>query len=589
MNRKMKCVIWVICVGLVSGLIYELFVSQEAVAQERQNLFKALGAPAERRVEVAWNRFYDSEGLAEILKRLHNAFPSLTRLYSIGESYQGRPIWCLEVTHIKTGDPARKPGMYIDGNIHGNEVQAGEVVAYTAWYLCEMYGKNETVTRLVDQFVFYLIPTINPDGRDFWLRKANTAHSSRSGQVPLDNDRDGLVDEDDYEDLDGDGSITQMRIRDPNGRMKPHPKYPEYLMIPAEEDERGEYTILGWEGLDNDGDGRVNEDGPGGYDPNRNWGFDWQPPYVQWGARDYPFSLPETRAVAQFVIDHPNIAGMQSYHNNGGMILRGPQREGGDMQPRDDHVLSAIAAKGELMLPFYRSMVIWRDLYTLWGGEVDWFYGARGILAFTNELWTSQNLYRSGRTDDEAEVEFIKTLLMNEGLTAWKEYDHPTYGKIEIGGFHKEWGRVPPSFLLEEECHRNMAFTLYHASVMPQAAFGEIRVEPAGEDLFKVWVEVRNDGMIPTRIEQDVKNHINPPDVVSMPEERVISSGRVADRYFKRVEPVRVRPYRVELPSIPGLSSEWIQFIVRGKEPVVVTCHSTKGGHIQHEINLSAR
>ncbi|MFB3787747.1 MAG: M14 family metallopeptidase [bacterium] len=583
MIQKMKRFAWI---GLVSGGI---LLSPGAGAEESPHVFKALGAPAERRVEVAWNRFNDAAGLADILKRLHNAFPNLTRLYSIGDSYQGRPIWCLEVSNPQTGDPSRKAGMYIDGNIHGNEVQAGEVVAYTAWYLCEMYGKNETVTRLVDQFVFYLIPTINPDGRDFWFHNANTPHSSRSGLVPLDDDRDGQVDEDGFDDLDGDGSITLMRIRDPNGRMKPHPKYPEYLMVPAEADERGEFTMLGWEGIDNDGDGRIDEDAPGGYDSNRNWAFDWQPPYVQWGARDFPFSLPETRAVSQFVISHPNIAGMQSYHNNGGMILRGPQREGGDMQPRDDRVLSEIAAKGELTLPFYRSMVIWRDLYTLWGGEVDWFYGARGILAFTNELWTTKNMFRSDRTDDEAEAEFIKYLLMNDGLTKWKEYDHPTYGKIEIGGFHKEWSRVPPSFLLEEECHRNMAFTLYHASSMPRIAFGEIKVEPAGEDLFKVWIEVRNEGMIPTRIEQDVKNHINPPDVVTMPEERVVSSGRVADPYFKRVDPVLVRPYRVEIPTIPGMDSERVQFLVRGKAPVVVTVDSTKGGRSQQEIVLSDR
>ncbi|MEZ5001178.1 MAG: hypothetical protein R2727_11340 [Bacteroidales bacterium] len=35
----------------------------------------------------------------------------------------------------------------------------------------------------------------------------------------------------------------------------------------------------------------VNEDGPGSYDPNRNWAVDWQPDYVQGGAMDYPFQL----------------------------------------------------------------------------------------------------------------------------------------------------------------------------------------------------------------------------------------------------------------------------------------------------------
>ncbi len=97
-------------------------------------------------------------------------------------------------------------------------------------------------------------------------------------------------------------------------------------MVEAPPEEKGEFSLLGWEGLDNDGDGLVNEDPAGGYDMNRNWSWDWQPDYIQSGALEYPFCLPETRAVAEFVIAHPNIAAFQSYHNAGGMILRGPGR-----------------------------------------------------------------------------------------------------------------------------------------------------------------------------------------------------------------------------------------------------------------------
>ncbi|MFH1882486.1 MAG: M14 family metallopeptidase, partial [Planctomycetota bacterium] len=400
--------------------------------------FPALGISAERKVQVAWNRFYDHAGLGAILARIHKAFPDLTRLYSIGKSTQGRDIWCLEVTELNVGDPDRKPGMYIDGNIHGNEIQTGETVAYTAWYLCHQYGRLEKVTALLDERVFYLVPTINPDGRDFWLHEGGFA---RSGLEPTDNDRDGLVDEDDYDDLNGDGFITQMRKKDPWGRIKAHPDYPEYLIVWVKEGEAGEYTWLGWEGIDNDGDGRINEDGRGGYDMNRNWAYDWQPDYIQYGAKDYPFSQPETRAVSEFVLAHPNIAAAQSYHNTGGMILRGPGREGGEIKSQDDRVLKLIGERGEKILPYYRSIVHWKDLYTIWGGEIDWFYGGRGILSFINELWTSKNLYKTQDSpSDEQQAEFIEYVLMGDGIIPWEEYDHPTYGKIEIGGTRKEWG-----------------------------------------------------------------------------------------------------------------------------------------------------
>ncbi len=543
--------------------------------------FPALGIAAERKVQVAWDRFYDHAGLSAILSRLHKAFPELTRVYSIGKSTQGRDIWVLEVTARDVGDPARKPGMYIDGNIHGNEVQTSETIAYTAWYLCHQYGRIDKVTSLLDRCVFYLLPTINPDGRDLWLHRGGSA---RSGMEPTDDDGDGLADEDDSEDLNGDGLITMMRIKDPHGRYKPHPDYPERLMVRVKPLERGQYSFLGSEGIDNDGDGRINEDRRGGYDMNRNWGYDWQPNYIQRGAGDYPFSQPETRAVSEFVLDRPNIAAAQSYHNTGGMILRGPGREGGAMHSRDERVLVLISEQGEKMLPFYRSLIIWDDLYPSWGSSLDWLYGGRGILSFANELWTSKNLYKTPSSpSDEQKAEFMEHVLMGEGFVPWREYEHPTYGTVEIGGERKEWGRVPPSFLLEEELHRNMAFTLYHAEMLPLIEISDVATEKLSEDLYRIWVTIENQRLIPTRTGQDMARHINSPDVVSVEgaELRVLSAGWVTDRFFNRVQAVERRPERVELDTVEGMSAVRVQFIVEGKGRFTITFDSTKAGLIE--------
>jgi hypothetical protein len=161
---------------------------------------------------------------------------------------------------------------------------------------------------------------MNPDSRDYFINKAE---EYRTGLVPYDSDRDGVADEDGPEDLDKDGFITQMRKKDPDGRFKAHPDDPR-IMISVRPGEKGEYTLLGGEGIDNDGDGRINEDGLGGYDMNRNYGFNWQPNYVQYGAGEYPFCFPETKATRDFLMAHPNIMGGQNFHNTGGMILRGP-------------------------------------------------------------------------------------------------------------------------------------------------------------------------------------------------------------------------------------------------------------------------
>lgn len=584
MNRHLKTILLATaCCALPFTAPAQISDRKPDDSDPAKHSYPALGIGAKRKVDVEWNRFYDHAGLGAILARLHKEFPELTRLYSIGKSVEGRDLWCLEVTSRK-GDAKRKPGMYIDGNIHGNEVQGGEAVAYTAWYLCHQYGNLEKVTDLLDRCVFYLIPTINPDGRDHWLKEAHTAHSSRSGVKPLDNDRDGTADEDDAEDLDGDGAITQMRIKDPNGRWKPHPLYPEQLMIPVGPEERGEYTLLGQEGIDNDGDGQVNEDGRGGYDMNRNWAWDWQPAYLQFGAHEYPFSLPETRGISEFLESHRNVAALQTYHNAGGMILRAPGREGGVMRGSDEQVHVQISQRGEKMLPAYRAMVVWKDLYTVWGGEFDWTYGALGIVSLSNELWSMRNLDRGAAgPSGEDGAAFLRYVLLNDGVVKWHSHTHPTFGQIEIGGTKKTWSRVPPSFLLEEECHRNMAFTLYHADQMPLLQLSEVLMEKMDDGLFKVLVTVENRRLIPTRTEQDVINKINTPDLFLLKGDnvKVISAGRVTDRFSNRFEAVERRPERVEVPTIPGIGVVRVQFVVSGSGRFTITVDSVKGGIIE--------
>jgi len=553
----------------------------------------ALGAPEDPKVPIAWNRFYDAEGLTRLMRQLHVAYPELTEMVMIGKSFEGREIWAIEITNPEAGPKLSKPAMYIDGNIHGNEVQASETVLYTAWYLLEMYGKVEGATKLVDERVFYLVPTINPDGRDWWFESANNPHSNRGGRMPIDSDGDGAFDEDGPEDLNGDGQITQMRIKDPYGQWKLDPDFPEQLMVRVEPEERGEYTLLWSEGIDNDGDGEINEDGPGGYDPNRNWAWDWQPEGVQFGAHNYPFSLPETKAVRDYVLARPNIAGVQSYHNNGGMILRGPGREGGQMTPDDERVMAQIARRGEQMLPGYRSMVVWKDLYTVWGGETEWFYSGLGITSYTNELWTDDHLYHrelaGGQEGRKERARWVKYLLLNQGLTKWEEVDHPTFGKVEVGGLAKNWGRVPPSFMLEEELHRNAMFTFHHADSLPLVRPAETIVESMEGGLWRIRHSIDNRGLVPTRLEVDTQSDISPENTVTISGGvglKVAASGIVEDINFDRVKWQKLRPEVLRVKRVGGNDRLVVEFIVEGSGTVQLEVVTQRGGTYKLDIPL---
>ena len=180
-------------------------------AQTSEQIYKAAGSPVNPKVVISWNRYNDHAGIGDILKKIVKAYPGLAKLESIGKSYDGRDIWCIAITDYSKGDATKKPGMYIDGNIHSNEVQGSEFAMYTAWYLTESFNDNKFIKELLADKIFYIVPTINPDARDSFFKNPNNANSPRSGVVPIDNDMDGQVDEDGYDDLDHDGSIVMMR------------------------------------------------------------------------------------------------------------------------------------------------------------------------------------------------------------------------------------------------------------------------------------------------------------------------------------------------------------------------------------------
>ncbi|MCL5244560.1 M14 family metallopeptidase [Cellulophaga sp. 20_2_10] len=553
-------------------------------AQSANDIFRAAGSPHNPKVTVAFNKYYTAEGLATISKKIADAYPELVKRKSIGKSTQGRDIWMLAITDYSVGDADRKPAFYVDGNIHSNEIQGGEICTYTAWYLTESFKDVDYIKQLLKDRIFYIVPTINPDARNNYMKEGNTAHSPRAGLIALDDDSDGLFDEDGYDDLDNDGSITRMRRKNPNGTMIVDPLDPRKMIQIGPDDvvTAQRYENLGGEGIDNDGDGSINEDVPGYYDPNRDWGWKWQPDYIQRGAYKYPFSAPENRAVADFVLTRPNIAGAQSFHNSGGMILRGPgAEEDKETYNRvDAKIYDAIGNKGAELLPGYRYMVVYKDLYSVFGGELDWFYGARGVYTFTNEIFTGFAYYKNKNGDRDQAYKAEKDLLLGDGFTNWKAYNHPTYGEIEIGGFRKNVGRATPGFLLEEEAHRNMVFTFYHAYHMPLLSVDRITEKSIGNGLKEITAIIKNDRLMPTHASQDLKYKIERPDYISLSGAPVLAGMIVDNDDFNITTEQKNNPNKIKVDNIPGNSIIKVRWIVKGGGKVTVTVDSAKGGLI---------
>ena len=559
------------------------------------------------KVKLDFNRWHDTDELYADMRKLAAAWPKFVKVSSIGKSHEGRDVMLVTVNNPDTGAEMSKAAMYIEANVHGNEIQGGEICLYTVWYLMENYGRLDPITRLVNERVFYLIPTINPDGRQYFFESAGG--SARTGHVPVDDDNDGLYDEDGPNDLNGNGIVEQIRKYVPGRGTHRISRLDPRLLEPVPFGEKGDYLLLGQEGIDDDKDGRVNEDDAGSYDGNRNYPSDWQPNYIQGGAMDYPTQLPEARAEVEFLAAHPNIAGVQSYHNNGGMILRGPGAEAVGEYPRGDiQVYDELGQNGERILPFYRYIVIWSGLYTVHGGFIDWTNDGLGIISFSNELWSGEQYFTSEalkaqQKDPDNPIApqrsryfFDDRLEFGDQFMEWKPFKHPDYGDVEVGGSWKKFtSRVPPRFMLEELCHRNMAFTLYQADELPMVKIGVAEAEKVSGDVYRVFVDISNPKVAPTIMEKAAQNNIVRPDLLTLEGKNVeiISASWIDNKESYKIRPTitsfidQKNLKRILLRNgMPGKTTRTIMYLVRGSGDFAVKYDSAKGGTSSATVKL---
>jgi hypothetical protein len=556
---------------------------------------------------LRFDHYYPLDQVHEALRMLNKAYPALTTLEEAGKSDEGRPIMVMTVNNPKTGPALLKPGVYVDGNIHGNEIQGGEIALYLLDYLLANYGKNEEVTALIDRTSFYVVPVVNVDGRFHFFADPNDPSSNRGLRIPTDDDHDGLVDEDGPDDLDGDGNICTMRKRDPFGAYKTDPEDPR-LMIPVKPGEKGEWTILGEEGLDNDGDGKVNEDGEGYVDPNRNWGFDWAPPYVQSGSGEYPFSGTGMKALAEWTSKRTNITLGWTFHNNGGMILRGPSRKTiGEFPASDVAVYDYLGKQAERITPGYRYLISWKDLYTTYGDSLEWLTQTMGAYGYVAEVFPTESETFRGASEKPAAAEaapgmaamleggatererlkFNDNLAMGELYKPWKPFKHPTYGDIEIGGWVKMSSRLSAPFMLKDLVHRNAMSVIFTAKNVPSVTLEVTEVKEVGKNLYRVRTRLANSKAIPSMSALAQKNNVYPKDMLKVTGEsaKVLEGGLINDPYLDLIAYKKYRP-DLQFTFVPGFGKVEHQFLVEGKGTITVAYDSRHGGKLEKKVEL---
>jgi len=202
-----------------------------------------------------------------------------------------------------------------------------------------------------------------------------------------------------------------------------------------------------------------------------------------------------------------------------------------------------------------------------------------GSYVHSNELWTSYLMFNDTSENENEAYEFDKYLLFEDAFIPWQEVDHPVYGKVEIGGFNKNFGRTHPGFLLESDAHRNAAFCIYNAWVTPKLIVKDVKVKNLGGGLKEVTATVENRQMMPTHSGTNLKYKIDPPDYVFLEGGDVIAGMIVTDKDRNLSQEQKKNPRRLEVSNIDGYSRVDLKWIVKDGNKFTVRIESVKGGH----------
>ncbi|MES2003345.1 MAG: M14 family metallopeptidase [Bacteroidota bacterium] len=440
----------------------------------------------------------------ERLNALLKAYPSLVTLKSLTKTNGGKDIWMLT---IGTGKTEIKPAIAVVGGTEGVHLLGTEMAIGFAENLLKASGTDSIKNRLA-KTTYYVFPNMSPDAMEQYFAKLKYERNGNATET--DDDRDGKVNEDGYDDLDGNGKITMMRIESPVGEYKLHPDDPRVLIkADASKGEKGKYLLL-TEGIDNDKDKSFNEDGDGGIAFNRN--LTYKHNTFAAGAGDFPASEKETRALLDVLFDAFNVYAVISFGSNNNLSTPIP--------------FNPIAAKERILAgylePDAKVNGIVSDLYNKITGTKDapktapaggdimsWGYFHYTRYSFSTPGWwvpkakpdTSKKEKAFTVEDPTANyLRWAQQQGITNTVTEWKAVQHPDFPnqKVEVGGLDPFVLINPPYKLVADIVRKHTDFLVKLADQQPEIDIINLKTEKLSNGLTRVSLDVINKGGLST-------------------------------------------------------------------------------------------
>jgi len=454
--------------------------------------------------------------LSQKLKNLEASSGGTAKLQSIIKTTGGKDIWMME---IGLGDRANHPAVAVVSGVEGSHLVSQEIaVGFIEKLLAG--AQKDSIKNLLNATTFYVFPNMSPDATEQYF--ASLKYERSGNAFPTDDDRDGKTNEDPYEDLNGDGLVTMIRVEDPTGKWRTHPADPRVMIAAnAEKGERGNY-LLYTEGTDNDKDGAFNEDGEGGVHFNKNLSFD--PPFFAPGAGEHPVSEPENRALLDLLHERANVFAVVTIGpaNN----LAEPWKF--DRSKTTMRVITGVlendARVNKMVSDLYKKSVNTKDAPAMPASKGDfmqWAYFHYARLSFSTPGWwapkfeipkdsTAAKKYKIN-DDKNIEVDFLRWA-EKEGMDVfipWKKITHPDFpGKnVEVGGFKPHAKLNPPDKAIDKVADTHTKFLLALGNAKPDLDLINLKTEPLENGITRITVTAFNKGLLPAVADVGLNNY----------------------------------------------------------------------------------
>ena len=448
------------------------------------------------------------EAFEQALRQLPNSTDGKVTLSSIGTSRAGRAIHALRVTK----EPRRKvpvPSVLIVAGLDGWH-RSGSLVAAG---IAERFAKETRAAidarTVLDALDLWVIPVANPDA---WAAGATRPQES-AGRVGagIDDDRDGRIDEDAPRDINGDGVISMMRRLDcpsdaPATRVA-DPADPRLDRAP--EGAKGELAAFSLlvEGLDQDGDGSVGEDAVGGITVDANFPHLWRE-FAEDSGR-FPLEAPEAKALAEFIRAHPGLGAVYVLGRQDS-LARTPNHERRDVTGR-----TPVFIDGEDKGLYERIGTLYRESTGIErardaaheGSFAAWCYAHRGLPTFCSQLWQrpdasappdeKKDAPKPSDEDAAAWLAWSDRDQGGRGFLPWKPFDHPTLGKVEIGGWVPGFRTEPPASMIPELIPKHADFVASLADASARVRVERVKAREIAPGVTEITVDLVNDGRMP--------------------------------------------------------------------------------------------